>query len=52
MKEEKFNNSFNNCTHKCLYAKLLILYKSKIQVIKQSKSGPIVSHSADSRLVI
>lgn len=52
MKEEKFNNSFNNCTHKCLYAKLLILYKSKIQVIKHTKSGPMVSHSAGSRLVI
>lgn len=52
MKEEKFNNSFNNCTHKCLYAKLLIFYKSKIQVIKHTKSGPMVSHSAGSRLVI
>lgn len=52
MKEEKFNNSFNNCTHKCLYAKILILYKSKIQVIKHTKSGPMVSHSAGSRLVI
>lgn len=52
MKEEKFNNSFNNCTHKCLYAKLLILYKSKIQVIKHTKSGHMVSHSAGSRLVI
>lgn len=52
MKEEKFNNSFNNCTHKCLYAKLSILYKSKIQVIKHTKSGPMISHSAGSRLVI